>query len=67
MMTFPLLFVNKNICILQHHDQFREIQVAIVTPVIHYCMGGLEIDADSRVVKKVQLSAERAAERDLEE
>merc|ERR1719326_1439768 len=27
--------------------------VAIVTPVIHYCMGGLEIDADSRVVKKV--------------
>ena len=27
--------------------------VAIVTPVIHYCMGGLEIDAYSRVVKKV--------------
>merc|ERR1719420_306545 len=27
--------------------------VAIVTPVIHYCMGGLEIDSDSRVVKKV--------------
>merc|ERR1719258_816164 len=27
--------------------------VAIVTPVVHYCMGGLEIDADSRVVKKV--------------
>ena len=52
---------------MQHHDQFRGIQVAIVTPVIHYCMGGLEIDADSRVVKKVQLSAERAAERDLEE
>jgi flavocytochrome c len=25
--------------------------VAIVTPVIHYCMGGLEIDAHSRVVK----------------
>ena len=24
--------------------------VAIVTPVIHYCMGGLEIDTDSRVV-----------------
>merc|ERR1711874_56493 len=22
--------------------------VAIITPVIHYCMGGLEIDADSR-------------------
>merc|ERR1719353_2617712 len=30
-----------------------EFHVAIVTPVIHYCMGGLEIDADSRVVKKV--------------
>ena len=28
-------------------DQFH---VAIVTPVIHYCMGGLEIDAHSRVV-----------------
>jgi len=25
--------------------------VAIVTPVIHYCMGGLEIDEHSRVVK----------------
>merc|ERR1719379_3000635 len=24
--------------------------VAIITPVIHYCMGGLEIDADSRVI-----------------
>merc|ERR1719163_1967080 len=24
--------------------------VAIITPVIHYCMGGLEIDTDSRVV-----------------
>jgi len=24
--------------------------VAIITPVIHYCMGGLEIDADSRVM-----------------
>merc|ERR1719398_311710 len=30
-----------------------EYNVAIVTPVIHYCMGGLEIDAESRVVKKV--------------
>merc|ERR1719377_216907 len=30
-----------------------EFHVAIVTPVIHYCMGGLEIDGDSRVVKKV--------------
>merc|ERR1719498_2147765 len=27
--------------------------VAIVTPVIHYCMGGLEIDANSNVVKRV--------------
>jgi len=25
--------------------------VAIITPVIHYCMGGLEIDVKSRVVK----------------
>merc|ERR1712054_158638 len=24
--------------------------VAIITPVIHYCMGGLEIDADAEVV-----------------
>merc|ERR1719457_12435 len=24
--------------------------VAIITPVIHYCMGGLEIDTDSAVV-----------------
>merc|ERR1719395_96302 len=30
-----------------------EFHVAIVTPVIHYCMGGLEIDEDSRVVKMV--------------
>merc|ERR1719375_2589435 len=30
-----------------------EYHVAIVTPVIHYCMGGLEIDGDSRVVKSV--------------
>merc|ERR1719463_836937 len=28
-------------------DQYH---VAIVTPVIHYCMGGLEIDATSNVV-----------------
>merc|ERR1719174_2003332 len=27
-----------------------EFHVAIVTPVIHYCMGGLEIDANSNVV-----------------
>merc|ERR1719380_145403 len=27
-----------------------EFNVAIVTPVIHYCMGGLEIDANSNVV-----------------
>merc|ERR1712188_231318 len=24
--------------------------VAIITPVIHYCMGGLEIDCESRVL-----------------
>jgi len=24
--------------------------VAIITPVIHYCMGGLEIDTDSAVI-----------------
>merc|ERR1711937_697123 len=29
-----------------------EFHVAIVTPVIHYCMGGLEIDDDSEVVDK---------------
>ena len=26
--------------------------VAIITPVIHYCMGGLEVTADSEVVGK---------------
>merc|ERR1719327_1889045 len=26
--------------------------VAIITPVIHYCMGGLEIDADGAVMGK---------------
>merc|ERR1712080_306825 len=26
--------------------------VAIITPVIHYCMGGLEIDCDSAVLGK---------------
>eukprot|EP00420_Gonyaulax_spinifera_P034213 CAMPEP_0197884004 /NCGR_PEP_ID=MMETSP1439-20131203/10603_1 /TAXON_ID=66791 /ORGANISM="Gonyaulax spinifera, Strain CCMP409" /LENGTH=705 /DNA_ID=CAMNT_0043503733 /DNA_START=74 /DNA_END=2191 /DNA_ORIENTATION=+ len=26
--------------------------VAIITPVIHYCMGGLEIDCDSAVISK---------------
>merc|ERR1719181_1202796 len=26
--------------------------VAIITPVIHYCMGGLEIDADGAVLKQ---------------
>merc|ERR1712028_122957 len=26
--------------------------VAIITPVIHYCMGGLEIDADGLVIGK---------------
>merc|ERR1719203_2187584 len=28
----------------------QEFYVAIITPVIHYCMGGLEIDADSACV-----------------
>merc|ERR1719261_1002571 len=32
-------------------EPMDSFHVAIVTPVIHYCMGGLEIDADSRVVK----------------
>merc|ERR1712241_1533432 len=27
----------------------QEFYVAIITPVIHYCMGGLEIDCDSAV------------------
>merc|ERR1712150_334588 len=26
--------------------------VAIITPVIHYCMGGLEVDIDSAVISK---------------
>merc|ERR1719345_230126 len=26
--------------------------VAIITPVIHYCMGGLETDVDARVIGK---------------
>merc|ERR1712193_136332 len=30
----------------------QPIYVAIITPVIHYCMGGLEIDCDSAVVSK---------------
>merc|ERR1712137_730693 len=28
----------------------QEFYVAIITPVIHYCMGGLEIDRDSACV-----------------
>merc|ERR1719323_2214981 len=28
----------------------EEFYVAIITPVIHYCMGGLEIDTDSAVL-----------------
>merc|ERR1719432_270764 len=28
----------------------QEFYVAIITPVIHYCMGGLEIDEDSACV-----------------
>merc|ERR1711934_855257 len=30
----------------------EEFYVAIITPVIHYCMGGLEIDVDSAVLGK---------------
>merc|ERR1712232_1317026 len=30
----------------------QEFYVAIITPVIHYCMGGLEIDADGAVLGK---------------
>merc|ERR1711953_1093096 len=30
----------------------EEFYVAIITPVIHYCMGGLEIDEDSRVINE---------------
>merc|ERR1712209_223998 len=30
----------------------EQFYVAIITPVIHYCMGGLEIDTDSRVIKE---------------
>merc|ERR1712062_679413 len=28
----------------------QEFYVAIITPVIHYCMGGLEVDVDSAVL-----------------
>merc|ERR1711972_366060 len=28
----------------------EEFYVAIITPVIHYCMGGLEVDTDSAVI-----------------
>merc|ERR1712118_515166 len=30
----------------------QEFYVAIITPVIHYCMGGLEIDAEGAVIGK---------------
>jgi len=30
----------------------QEFYVAIITPVIHYCMGGLEVDKDTRVIGK---------------
>lgn len=33
-------------------DAKDEFHVAIVTPVIHYCMGGIEINAESAVVGK---------------
>merc|ERR1712032_1190529 len=32
------------------HVKTEPFYVAIITPVIHYCMGGLEIDTDSAVV-----------------
>merc|ERR1719410_2523168 len=32
------------------HVKTQPFYVAIITPVIHYCMGGLEIDTDSAVV-----------------
>merc|ERR1711896_115737 len=28
----------------------QEFYVAIITPVIHYCMGGLEVTADAEVI-----------------
>ena len=31
------------------NDSFH---VAFITPVIHYCMGGLKIDASARVISK---------------
>merc|ERR1711988_2072390 len=37
--------------IIQGSDvKTQEFYVAIITPVIHYCMGGLEIDADGAVL-----------------
>merc|ERR1712224_504038 len=30
----------------------QEFYVAIITPVIHYCMGGLEVTADAEVISK---------------
>merc|ERR1712100_441906 len=30
----------------------EQFYVAIITPVIHYCMGGLEIDTDSAVLNE---------------
>merc|ERR1712048_311546 len=37
--------------IIQGSDvKTQPFYVAIITPVIHYCMGGLEIDADSAVI-----------------
>lgn len=32
------------------------LHVAIVTPVVHYCMGGLRMSADSEVVNTVRFS-----------
>merc|ERR1719194_310809 len=30
----------------------QEFYVAIITPVIHYCMGGLKVTADAEVISK---------------
>merc|ERR1719359_1707744 len=39
--------------IIQGSDvKTQRFYVAIITPVIHYCMGGLEIDADGAVMGK---------------
>ena len=37
-----------------------EFNVAIVTPVIHYCMGGLEIDVHKECTRRVSAPAHEA-------